>query len=76
MPFYLTVGLFVTLFLPNILEKDAFLSRYGNFNKWKSNTGLVVPSARMVIYDFCNNVFCKSLDEGKMMVRNELKKDE
>lgn len=76
MPFYLTIGLFVTLFLPNILEKDAFLSRYENFKKWKSNTGLVVPSVRMVIYDFCNNLFSKKFNEEEMMVRNELKKNE
>ena len=73
-PFYLTLGLFVTLFLPNILQKDAFVSRYPNYNLWKKNTGLIIPSLRMFLYDFFNNLFCKNFDEDKMMSRNEYSK--
>jgi steroid 5-alpha reductase family enzyme len=42
-PFVVLAGFFFAIFLPNMHRKDQSLSRYDNFEAYRSRSGLLIP---------------------------------
>ena len=43
LPFVILTGIFFVIFSPNMLKKDKSLSRYANFEDYKTHSGLLFP---------------------------------
>ena len=55
-PCFLSVWLLA--FVPNMLAKEASMSRYKEWDPWVARTSLVFPSPFRLVWDFCEQGLC------------------
>lgn len=60
LPLLLFCVVWLQIFLPNMLAKEASMSRHAEWQQWTKRTGFVVPWLPTLVKEFCCNVLTKT----------------